>query len=123
MFCSPGASWEVNVVIEDFNLFKKFQAAAGPTKQKEAAKVEETSSAETSPGKENRLNQQKEEMLKKEMEAKEVKAKEVKAKEASKKRPNRGSDSNNKSKRRKRIQVRLLQQITGFKNVWLMNKV
>ena len=62
--------------------------------------MEETS--ETSPGKENRLNQQKEEMLKKEMEAK--------TKEASKKRPNRGSDASNKSKRRKRIQVHLLLQ-------------
>ena len=71
---------------------------------------------ETSPGKENRLNQEKEEnlMREKEKEAskKETSKKEASKKETSKKRPSKGAAAGNLSKKRKRIQV-------SSKTIWL----
>lgn len=61
---------------------------------------------ETSPGKENRLNQEKEENLMREKE------KEASKKETSKKRPSKGAAAGNLSKKRKRIQV-------SSKTIWL----
>ena len=106
-------------------LFAK-QSAAGPApkkpvKQESEPEVEDETSPVNSPGKENRVNQERERKereekerrakVEKEKEERERKAKvekERKEKENAKKRPKKNSNSGNQAKKRKRIQVSLL---------------